>query len=128
MKLSDSEWAVMHVLWSNSPATVREVHESVKEETDWAYSTVKTILARLAEKGAVSARKRANTSLYEPRLTQQDARRSAVRSLLDRAFNGTFGSLVHHILDDEKLSSRDRAELREMLDGADRRSPRGRRR
>jgi BlaI family penicillinase repressor len=120
MQLSETEWRVMNVVWARHPASVRDVLEALEPETGWAYSTVKTILTRLAEKGVVTARKRANTSFYEPRITQRAARRSAVRSLLDRAFNGTFGSLVHHVLDDEKLSARDRAELREVIDRADR--------
>lgn len=63
MKLSDTEWTVMHVLWKRSPASVRDVLEAVEADTGWAYTTVKTILGRLAEKGVVAVRKRANTSL-----------------------------------------------------------------
>jgi len=120
MKLSDAEWTVMAAVWERSPASARDVLERIEHERGWAYSTVKTILMRLAEKGALRVRKRANTSLYEPAITRDQARRSAVRSLLDRAFDGTFGALIQHIVAEEKLSPRDRDRLARMLAELDR--------
>ena len=115
MRLSDAEWKVMTAVWTSHPAAVRDVLEALPADTGWAYSTVKTMLARLVDKGALAMSKRGNTSLFEPLISRQEARRSAVRSLAEKAFGGAFGSLVHHLLDEEKLSGRERAELREML-------------
>ncbi len=123
MKLSDSEWTVMTALWERSPASVRDVLERVGPKTGWAYSTVKTTLERLVAKKALAVRKRANSGLFEPLVTRRDARRTAVRSLLERAFDGTFGSLVQHLFAEEKLSQKDRAQLARMLEDLDR--PRG---
>ncbi|MEE9126017.1 MAG: BlaI/MecI/CopY family transcriptional regulator [Planctomycetota bacterium] len=117
MKLSDTEWTVINVVWERSPASARDVLEQTEAQTGWAYTTVKTILSRLVEKGALRTRKRANTSLYEPLVSRKDARRSAVRSLLDRAFDGTFGGLLQHLVTDEKLSKKDRERLEAMLRG-----------
>lgn len=115
MKLSDAEWAVMGVVWRRGEASARDVLDETEAETGWAYTTVKTLLARLVEKGALSEHKRANTSIYGPLVTRKRARREALRSLLDRAFDGAFGSLVQHMIKDEKLPKRDRARLAEML-------------
>ena len=120
MKLTDSEWTVMNALWRHSPASTRDVLDTLGHETDWAYTTVKTMLERLVEKGALSSRRRANKNLYEPRITREEARRTAVRSLLDKAFDGAFGPLLQHIVADEKLSGRDRRELERMLADLDR--------
>ena len=120
MKLNDSEWTVMQAVWQRSPASARDVLERVVDDTDWAYSTVKTVLARLVEKGALREQKRANTSLYEPLVTREAARREAVRSLLDKAFDGTFGSLVQHMVSAEKLNKREREKLARMLSELDR--------
>ncbi|MEM7352745.1 MAG: BlaI/MecI/CopY family transcriptional regulator [Acidobacteriota bacterium] len=119
MRLSDAEWQVMTVVWDDAPASVRDVLEALEKDTGWAYSTVKTMLARLVEKGALSVRKRGNVSLFEPLVTRHEARRSALKTLTERAFGGAFGSLVQHLLDDEKLSVADRAELRRMLEADD---------
>ena len=120
MKLSDAEWTVMHAVWERHPASVRDVLELVSAETDWAYTTVKTILGRLVEKGVLSSHKRANVSLFEPLLTRSQARGSALRSLVEKAFDGTFGSLFQHMLADEKLSKRERTELAELLEDLER--------
>lgn len=113
--LNESEWRVMHVLWSRGPSTAREVLDVIEPETRWAYTTVKTVLARLVEKGAVTAEMHGHRSRYAATVTRRAARSAAVRALLDRAFYGTMGGLFHHLIDEEPLSARDQAELRELL-------------
>ncbi|MDZ4774380.1 MAG: BlaI/MecI/CopY family transcriptional regulator [Planctomycetota bacterium] len=120
MKLNDSEWTVMQAVWESSPASARTVLERVHAETDWAYTTVKTILARLVEKGALHEEKHGRTSVYEPLVTRESARKTAVRSLLDKAFDGTFGSLVQHMVASEKLGKKEREKLARMLAEFDR--------
>ena len=115
MKLSKTEWQIMNALWEKHPATAREVAESLPTNIKWAYTTIKTILTRLLGKGAVSERKRANTSVYQPLVSQQQARRSALRGLADQAFNGAFGPLMHFLLEDQDLSDKQRKELMEAL-------------
>lgn len=114
MRLSDAEWTVMSAAWERSPATVREIHGRVEPATGWAYTTVKTLLDRLVEKGALAAVKDARVTLYEPRVSREDARRDALRSLLDRAFGGTLGALVQHLVEDERLSAAEREQLRRI--------------
>jgi BlaI family penicillinase repressor len=118
-RISDAEWTVMRALWERSPASARDVLEAAGPATGWAYSTVKTLLDRLVAKKAVRTKKRANVLFYEPRLSQEDARASAVRSLVERAFEGAFGSLVQHMLAGERLTPRERSELRALLDAHD---------
>ena len=120
MRFSDGEWKVMNVVWDNPPASVRDVFEALEGETRWAYSTVKTMLSRLDEKGALSSRKRANTRLFEPLVSRGEARRSAFRALLDKAFDGTFGALAHHLIEDEKLTGAEKDELRALIRETDR--------
>lgn len=113
--LTDAEWAVMRAVWQGWPCTARDVLERVAD-TGWAYTTVRTLLQRLVDKGAVAMRLRGNTSIYDAKLRQQDAQRSAVRSLLQKAFDGSFGSLLAHLARTEGLSPRDRARLQQLLD------------
>lgn len=120
MKLNDSEWTAMQAVWGTSPISARAVHDRVAAETGWAYTTLKTVLARLVEKGALREKKRGNTSFYEPLVTRDAARREAVRSLLERAFDGTFGALVQHMAESERLSSKERRKLARLLAEHDR--------
>jgi BlaI family transcriptional regulator, penicillinase repressor len=120
MTLSEAEWKVMEALWERSPASVREMKERLAAETGWAYTTVKTILERLAAKGAVRRRQRDRAGWFEPLVTRRQARTSAVRSLLDRAFDGAFGSLLQHLVAEERLTPKDRKKLQEFLDDEER--------
>ncbi len=115
MKLTDAEWKVMSVVWEQPPTSARTVLDAVGDDTGWAYTTVKTLLDRLVEKGALTATIERNTSRYSPSITRKAARRSAVRGLVDRAFEGGFAPLVSHLVSEQKLSAADRAELRRWL-------------
>ncbi len=117
MQLTSAEWRLMKVLWEGSPATAREIAERLPPGKKWAYTTIKTMLARLVTKGAVSEHKRSNLSFYEPILTRRRARRAALRSMLDDAFEGAFGPLMHFLVEEEALSPAERRELKRMLDG-----------
>ena len=124
MHLSNAEWKAMSAVWLKHPASARDVLDALTDETSWAYTTVKTILARLVDKGVLKMRMRANTSLYEPLLSREDAQRSAFRALLDRAFEGSFGPMAHFLARDEKLSKKERQELIRMLKAKDRKGSR----
>jgi len=105
----------MNALWKKNPATARELSEYLPEDTNWAYTTLKTMLTRLVAKKAVSERKRGNTSVYEPLISKTKARSKAVLSLMNQAFDGTVGPLMHFLLEEKKLTKKQRKELIEML-------------
>jgi|GEM_PF-267458 len=118
MRFSDTEWTVLLPLWERAPATAREVHAAVGDTNDWSYSTVRTLLARLVQKGALAEGRRGNQVLYTPLVTRTEAQRSALHSLVQRAFGGRFGSLVQHLFEAERLSPAERRELERALDDA----------
>ena len=115
MQFSDAEWKIMNVLWTRDRATARDVLEALSE-TAWAYTTVKTLLTRLVEKGALREAKQGNTSVYRTVVNRNKARGKALRALIDKAFDGAFAPLMAHLVDHEKLSPRDRRRLQELLD------------
>ena len=115
MKLTEAEWQIMNALWEGWPATARQIADRLPEEVNWAYTTIKTMLTRLADKKAVKEAKKGNVGIYEPVLTRSDARRKAVTTLLDQAFDGAFGPLMHFLVEDEKLSAKEKRQLLETL-------------
>jgi len=117
MKLTRPEWLLMNALWKQHPASAREIAERLPDATKWAYTTIKTMLSRLVDKGALDEHKKGNVSLYAPRLSQHQARIMAVQSLVADAFDGAFGSLVHFLVDEETLSEGEMREVLETLDG-----------
>jgi BlaI family penicillinase repressor len=116
MKLTEAEWQIMNALWQKHPATAREIMDRLPAGVHWAYTTIKTLLTRLAEKRAVSEIKQGNTSVYDPLVSQQKARLSAFRSLLDQAFDGAMGPLVHFLAEEKQLSAEEKEELARILE------------
>ncbi len=115
MKLTQAEWQIMNALWEKHPATARDIMSRLPGDVKWAYTTLKTMLSRLVEKEAVSEKKLANTSIYEPLVSQHKARLSAFKSLLDQSFDGAMGPLVHFLLQEQKLNTKQKKELIEIL-------------
>jgi predicted transcriptional regulator len=115
MKLTEAEWQIMNVLWEKYPATARNISERLESRVNWAYTTIKTMLTRLAEKGAVREKKKGNTSIYEPIVSRTQARHSAVKNLINQAFDGAFGPLMHFLVEDEQLSAKQKKEILELL-------------
>ena len=116
MKLTEAEWQIMNALWRKHPATAREIMARLDRRVNWAYTTIKTMLTRLEEKDAVSEVKQGNTSVYEPLVSQQKARLSAFRSLLDQAFDGAVAPLVHFLAEEKQLTVKEKRELRKILE------------
>ncbi len=116
MKLSDSEWQIMNALWKQHPATAREIAGHLPDKVQWAYTTIKTLLARLVAKKAVSEHKRGNTSVYEPLVSLSKARRTALRSFLDQAFGGGLEPLLNFLAEERQLSEKERRELAKILE------------
>lgn len=115
MKLTEAQWQIMNALWENWPATARQIADRLGNDPNWAYTTIKTMLTRLAEKKAVKETKKGNISIYEPVLTKAGAQRSALKSLVNQAFDGAFGPLMHFMLEEQKLPENQKEELLKVL-------------
>lgn len=115
MKLTEAEWQIMNALWKDWPATARQIADRLPEDVNWAYTTIKTMLTRLADKKAVIESKKGNVGMYRPIVTRTDARRKALDSLLDQAFDGAFGPLMHFLIEDRKMSAKQRRQLLDAL-------------
>jgi BlaI family transcriptional regulator, penicillinase repressor len=120
MRLSENEWKIMNALWKSSPATAREIIEQIPGKVEWAYTTVKTMLSRLVVKKAIAEQKRGNVSFYKPLITEERTRRSALTVLFDKVLDGTVEPLMHFLVEEKKLSKKERQELIRILEKEDR--------
>lgn len=118
-RLSASDWRLMRALWAatseRGQATAREVLEALEPGTEWAYTTVKTLLDRLVEKQVVKRARGEGVWHYRPRITREEAQRREVEALKQGVFGGRAAPLVHLLLEEERLGKRDREELRRLL-------------
>ena len=128
MQISEAESVVMEVLWQRSPLTSEEVVAAVAETQQWQEATVKTLLNRLLNKGAIEAEKDGRRYLYRPRLRREDWVMDESESLLSRLFDGRVAPLVAHFSRHRKLSTEDIDELRRLVEALDQENDDGRKR
>lgn len=114
-KISSSELEVLEVLWrSEEPMPIAAIRAALDETHSWDASTVKTLLRRLREKGAVDCEKR-DVFYYWPLLGRKDYQRWSTQSFLQRVYRGSARDLVAGLVECCPLSSEDLSELRGIL-------------
>ncbi|AXA83336.1 BlaI/MecI/CopY family transcriptional regulator [Lysobacter oculi] len=116
MQISEAESVVMEILWARHPRTSEEVVAALADAQDWQEATIKTLLNRLLNKGAINAERDGRRYLYAPVLRREDWVLEESGSLLDRLFDGRVAPLVAHFSQHKKLSKADVAELRRLIE------------
>ena len=116
MQISEAESVVMEVLWRGSPRSAEEVIAELSRDQDWQVSTIKTLLGRLVKKGAVQATKDGRRFSYAPVLTREAWVHGQSSSLLERVFDGRLAPLIAHFTESHKLSRKDLADVKRLLE------------
>ena len=119
--LTKSELAVLKVLWSGGEASAREVHEGLAEGVDWAYSTTRTTLDRMAAKGLLSKRSFHGIYLYAPRVSKVAGLAGLVRDLAERVLEVDYAPVVSLFAESKHLTAEEVEELSRLLEGEDER-------
>lgn len=119
--LTPAEFDVMKVLWHLRRGTVAEVRADHARQfaSDLAYTTVMTLLGRLAAKGAVKVDRSRQPFVYRPALKRESIVRERLRDFLDSCFDGEAESLVLHLVEDETLSLEELRRIQKKLRGDD---------
>src|SRR5688572_10936976 len=111
----------MRVLWAaNEPRTASDVVAALAGRKDWSPRTVKTLLNRLTTKGALGFEARGKVYWYSPRVAQDACVKHEGRSFLARVFGGDSAAMLVHFVKDAKLSPREIAELKRILNRKER--------
>lgn len=112
-KPTDAELAILRILWSRGPSTVREVATAMGREA--AYTTVLKLLQIMSDKQLVRRDESTRTHVYSAAHTEEQMQQHLVSDLLDRAFQGSAATLVMRALSAKKTSAKDLAEIRRLL-------------
>lgn len=105
-EMTPAEFKLMKVLWTLKRASVAEVRSEHARMygTELAYTTVMTLLGRLASKRAVKVDKTRQPYVYRPAFRRESVIRDRLRHFVDTVFDGKADSLVLHLVEDETLS------------------------
>lgn len=114
--LAKSEWKLMDALWRQGRATASELQTLLEPDQGWAYSTVKTMLDRLVEKGYVKSRRDGNVYEYSPRVKRDAAVSRIMDDVVDRALEGSVVPFIHRMVEQHRLTRGEVQELKDMLD------------
>ena len=115
--ISESEWSIMEALWESSPQTASELTKTLRPKTSWAENTVRTLLTRLIEKGALkTAENSSGTRTYLPAVKRETCVRAEGESFMQRIFGGAAKPLLVHFAHNSKLTPAEVQELKQILD------------
>jgi BlaI family transcriptional regulator, penicillinase repressor len=100
--LGELEADVMSVVWEKGRATVQEVKDALEPRRALAYTTVMTVMSRLAEKGMLARQKEGRAYFYTPASSQEKVAGSLLQSLVRRLYNGATGKAIAQLLETEE--------------------------
>ena len=112
---------LQHV-WDLKRANVAQVHERVLETREVAYTTVMTVLKKLADKGYLRYEKQGNAYIYSPAEAPETVRSTILSDIIEKVFKGSPVALVQALVDRETLSEEEHTEIQALLDAMRRRS------
>lgn len=115
VELTEAEWTIIKAVWSLEPTTAPAVQEALNRQTSWTYSTVRTLMDRMVAKGLLRAKKAGKTTTFTSAITRDAAQRGELLYALKHAFNGALTPMVQCLLESQKLSETDIAELESLI-------------
>ncbi|MFK7847881.1 MAG: BlaI/MecI/CopY family transcriptional regulator [Rhodothermales bacterium] len=117
-KPTAAELTILNVLWTQGPATVREVHNALPDQKT-GYTTVLKLLQIMLEKGLVKRDSSSRAHIYDSAFQAEDVQTQLVENLLTDAFQGSAKNLILRALSVKPSSAEELAEIRKLIDKLD---------
>jgi predicted transcriptional regulator len=115
-ELTERELEVMHVFWGRGRSTVAEIRDELAAGgRDLAYTTVATLVRILTDKGFLEQTNTERPFQYRPVRTYEEVSRSLLGDVVERVFRGSREQLLLRLLDQRKLTAKERAMLESIL-------------
>ena len=122
IRITEAEWEVMAVVWERAPVAAMTIAEVLEKKKEWSLATVRTLLRRLVNKGALRQEADGKRYLYHPRITIDECVRRESESFLDRVLGRAPSVSILHLVKKANLSAEDIEELRKILRDKERKS------
>ena len=115
MKLFDSEWKVMEVLWREGDRTAKQIAEALGREVGWNRNTTYTLIKRCIDKGAI--RRSEPHFLCHALIDKAAVQSDEADALIDKMFDGSAGLLFSNLIRRKRISPEELAQLQALVDG-----------
>ena len=116
IELTGAEWAIIKAVWDNEPCTAPAIQEKLFPETQWTYSTARTLMDRMVAKGLLTAEKKGKITQFRSAVTREQAQRGELLYALKHAFNGALTPMVQCLLESRDLNATELAELESLIE------------
>lgn len=121
VRISESEWRIMNVLWDHVAAghtyglALGDIVHQLAEDTDWTNTTIRTLLIRLADKGVVAIDKTTGVYKYMPSVSKEDCVREEIDNFVARVFENSPYKLMASLVKEGNFSERERRKIIQIL-------------
>jgi len=115
-QLTDGEQSILEILWQHGECSVKEIADTLSNEKPTAYTTAQTMCKILAEKGYAEFRKEGRAFIYRAKITQKEARQSALDILLNKFFGSSPELLAQHLMEETDIDLQDLEALKKQIE------------
>lgn len=113
--ITEAELEIMKVLWrSDAPMSSYDICDRLEDKA-WKYTTVSTLLSRLAEKGAITYEKRGKSYFYTPLLDENAYKIRQAKKLIGKIYDGSVKNLVAALYENKEISEQDIQEIKKLF-------------
>ena len=130
--ITDSEWNIMKVLWKKNAYTsgdkisLGDITDGLKPEISWNTTTVRTFLARLAEKNIIVMEKTGRNYMYYAIAKETDCAIQEASSFLKRVFGGSPSLMFSALAENGDISDEERQKLIKIIENMENMKNKGR--
>lgn len=117
---TEVELHILGILWGQGSATARQIHNEMQSVRETNYSTTVKMLSVMLEKGLVKRDDSCRPQVFRAAVTQQRTQSKLLKNLVQRAYDGSMGSLVMQALSTQKATRQELSEIRALLDELER--------
>ncbi len=114
-KPTDGELAILQVLWTEGPSTVKLVHEKLQAKREIGYTTALKLMQIMTEKGLLTREKSGKTHVYYAAVSKEITQKQLLNKLMDAAFQGSASKLILHALGTTKTTSDELAQIKLLI-------------
>jgi BlaI family transcriptional regulator, penicillinase repressor len=111
-----AELAILRVLWTEGPLSVRDVQAILDRSKPTGYTTVLKTMQIMADKGLVDRDDTVRPQIYRPRYSEDRTQKQLLTDLIQRVYGGSVKALVLHAIGTHKPSAEDLEKIKKLLD------------
>jgi BlaI family transcriptional regulator, penicillinase repressor len=115
VRLGQLQLRIMKILWERGEASVGDVHETLHVDSEFAYTTIATMLRKMEQRGLVRHRVEGRTFIYRAAVAEHAVARGLADDLVERVFDGSLSDMVAHLLTSREVSREELTRLERLI-------------